>query len=392
MPMARQEAQAERKPPLFTDDAGPPARRSTSRSWAAARRSRPATADRTASDDDAIARGGELFRINCSSCHAFGGGGGALSSGKYAPALDDATDRQIYAAMLTGPQNMPVFGDNQLTPEEKRDDHRVRPEPAARQGPGRLGPGPARPGAPRVWRSSWSAWSAWSSRRCGLRGSHEHATRRAHGAEPEPVDVDDPRLTRFDLVREGARRDGVEIVHYEPPFPVPRHQGREAGRAHRRRCCSCSPALAATAFVVVYICWPWEYELGHDASKLYTPMLGLTLGPGPARRRAAAILTWAQEAAARRRSRSRTGTTAPSARGRSAGSPARRCSTWATSWASSAGRCSGLAAAGRPGAARRGRGRPADRRPDRGPDTRTDPEPRPAGSPADHDGGRTRCG
>jgi ubiquinol-cytochrome c reductase cytochrome c subunit len=23
--------------------------------------------------------------------------------------------------MLTGPQNMPVFGDNQLTPEEKRD-------------------------------------------------------------------------------------------------------------------------------------------------------------------------------------------------------------------------------------------------------------------------------
>ena len=27
----------------------------------------------------------------------------------------------MYAAMLTGPQNMPVFGDNQLSPEEKRD-------------------------------------------------------------------------------------------------------------------------------------------------------------------------------------------------------------------------------------------------------------------------------
>ena len=31
----------------------------------------------------------------------------------------------------------------------------------------------------------------------------------------------EPNLTQFDLVREGARRDGVEIVHYVPNFPVP---------------------------------------------------------------------------------------------------------------------------------------------------------------------------
>jgi ubiquinol-cytochrome c reductase cytochrome c subunit len=72
-------------------------------------------------DDGDVAAGGELFRINCSSCHTFGGGGGALSSGKYAPGLEQATDRQMYAAMLTGPQNMPVFGDNQLSPQEKKD-------------------------------------------------------------------------------------------------------------------------------------------------------------------------------------------------------------------------------------------------------------------------------
>lgn len=72
-------------------------------------------------DGGDVAAGGELFRVNCSSCHAFGEGGGALSSGKYAPSLADATDRQIYAAMLTGPQNMPVFGDNQLTDQQKRD-------------------------------------------------------------------------------------------------------------------------------------------------------------------------------------------------------------------------------------------------------------------------------
>ncbi len=67
-----------------------------------------------------IARGGELFRLNCASCHNFTGQGGALSQGKYAPNLDPATDRQIWGAMLSGPQNMPVFGDNQLTPDEKR--------------------------------------------------------------------------------------------------------------------------------------------------------------------------------------------------------------------------------------------------------------------------------
>ena len=72
-------------------------------------------------DDGNIAAGGELFRINCSQCHAFGGGGGALSSGKYAPSLHDATEEQIYAAMLSGPQNMPRFSDRQLTPEEKKD-------------------------------------------------------------------------------------------------------------------------------------------------------------------------------------------------------------------------------------------------------------------------------
>lgn len=68
-----------------------------------------------------IARGGELFRLNCASCHNYTGKGGALSSGKFAPPLKPASAQQIYDAMLTGPQNMPRFSDRQLTPEEKRD-------------------------------------------------------------------------------------------------------------------------------------------------------------------------------------------------------------------------------------------------------------------------------
>jgi len=68
-----------------------------------------------------VARGGDLFRLNCSSCHNFTGKGGALSSGKYAPELETAKPAQIYTAMLTGPQNMPKFSDRQLSPQEKRD-------------------------------------------------------------------------------------------------------------------------------------------------------------------------------------------------------------------------------------------------------------------------------
>ncbi|MBO4209252.1 cytochrome bc1 complex diheme cytochrome c subunit [Micromonospora echinofusca] len=117
MPMARQEAQAERKPRVFTSDE---VRQLGQYVQELGGGPQVPQGDDFASEGD-VAAGGQLFRVNCSSCHAFGGGGGALSSGKFAPSLRPATDRQIYAAMLSGPQNMPVFGDNQLRPEQKAD-------------------------------------------------------------------------------------------------------------------------------------------------------------------------------------------------------------------------------------------------------------------------------
>ncbi|HET6213998.1 MAG TPA: (2Fe-2S)-binding protein, partial [Micromonosporaceae bacterium] len=93
----------------------------------------------------------------------------------------------------------------------------------------------------------------------------------------DDFDVDDPDLTRFDLVRHGAHLDGVEIVHYAPRFAIP---GTKAERRVERTVAMffllCG--LGATAFVVVFIWWPWKYEQGTNLSKLYTPMLGLTLG------------------------------------------------------------------------------------------------------------------
>jgi ubiquinol-cytochrome c reductase cytochrome c subunit len=67
------------------------------------------------------ALGEELFSTNCAQCHGFAGAGGALTYGKSAPSLNASTPTQIYEAMLTGPEAMPVFGDGTITPAEKRD-------------------------------------------------------------------------------------------------------------------------------------------------------------------------------------------------------------------------------------------------------------------------------
>jgi ubiquinol-cytochrome c reductase cytochrome c subunit len=77
----------------------------------------------------------QLFNANCAQCHGFAGAGGALTYGKDAPPLTEATPTQIYEAMLTGPEAMPVFADGALPPSAKRDiiayitQTRVEPNP-----------------------------------------------------------------------------------------------------------------------------------------------------------------------------------------------------------------------------------------------------------------------
>jgi len=67
-----------------------------------------------------LALGQQLFITNCAQCHNFAGAGGALTYGKSAPALTHSTPTQIYEAMLTGPEAMPVFSDTTVTPAQKR--------------------------------------------------------------------------------------------------------------------------------------------------------------------------------------------------------------------------------------------------------------------------------
>jgi len=71
--------------------------------------------------EEAVVRGGQIFLTNCSACHNFEGSGGAMPEGKFAPALHDSSAKHIYEAMLTGPAEMDVFSNGNLSPEEKRD-------------------------------------------------------------------------------------------------------------------------------------------------------------------------------------------------------------------------------------------------------------------------------
>ncbi len=97
----------------------------------------------TAGADTAL--GEQLFSANCAQCHGFAGAGGALTYGKSAPPLTQATPTQIYEAMLTGPEAMPAFPDGALSPSAKRDiiayivDTRVEPN-AGGFSLGRTGP------------------------------------------------------------------------------------------------------------------------------------------------------------------------------------------------------------------------------------------------------------
>ena len=106
MPMAAPGVQAMRKDPIYNEE-------ETAALAAYVASLAPGPAIPTDMDLDTstadLAVGNQLFAVNCAQCHNFAGEGGALSQGKYAPNLLVATDRQVMEAMLTGPQNMPVF-------------------------------------------------------------------------------------------------------------------------------------------------------------------------------------------------------------------------------------------------------------------------------------------
>lgn len=68
-----------------------------------------------------LARGGEIFKANCSACHNYEGRGGALPEGRYAPSLMKTSPQHIWEAVRTGPQQMPVFSQQVLTDQDLKE-------------------------------------------------------------------------------------------------------------------------------------------------------------------------------------------------------------------------------------------------------------------------------
>jgi ubiquinol-cytochrome c reductase cytochrome c subunit len=125
MPMAQPGSQAQRKPPVYTED-----EIAALAAYVASLGVGPAIPDESdystagMTDEErqeAVVRGGQIFLTNCTACHNFEGSGGAMPRGGYAPRIRGVPARYIYEAMLTGPQAMDTFSNGNLSPEEKRD-------------------------------------------------------------------------------------------------------------------------------------------------------------------------------------------------------------------------------------------------------------------------------
>jgi ubiquinol-cytochrome c reductase cytochrome c subunit len=119
MPLAQPGDQALRKAPVYDQD-----EIEALSAFVASLGPGPAIPDKDQYDVSGVSnsdmvRGGEFFRTNCTACHNFAGAGGALPRGRFAPKLTGVSAKHMYEAMLTGPQQMPVFSDEVLTPEDK---------------------------------------------------------------------------------------------------------------------------------------------------------------------------------------------------------------------------------------------------------------------------------
>jgi len=100
----------------------------------------------------------------------------------------------------------------------------------------------------------------------------------ADTARPGPKD---PQLSQLDWVKEGAARDGVEIVHYGKRYVV---SGTKTERRAERKVAFwfLVAFVGGVGYLLTTIFWPWELADDSGLSYLFTPLLGIfmTLGLG----------------------------------------------------------------------------------------------------------------
>ena len=186
MPLANSEEEPTRKDPAYDD-----AEIEALVAYVGSLGEGPAVPEVDITDAD-LAAGGEIFRANCQACHSASGSGGALSYGRAAPRLADATPTQVAAAVRVGPGQMPVFGPDTIDDEELDDlaafvDYLRNPTDPGGLPIGRTGPIPEGFVAWLIGMVALVALVMWIGTRSPIRRRHvtaEHATADPPGAEP----------------------------------------------------------------------------------------------------------------------------------------------------------------------------------------------------------------
>jgi ubiquinol-cytochrome c reductase iron-sulfur subunit len=104
-------------------------------------------------------------------------------------------------------------------------------------------------------------------------------TSETHGEVERPTPEQLAQMSRDELVELGLTLDGVQMIEYNDPWPV---KGTRAEKRAERVVAFwfILGALAALAFIVIFIAWPWQYKAPGQQGlyALYTPLLGVTLG------------------------------------------------------------------------------------------------------------------
>jgi ubiquinol-cytochrome c reductase cytochrome c subunit len=117
MPLKTPSAQPENKPPIFN-----PRQIRDVAMWVASLHPggvpfAPSLNLKSAS----LSNGFSLFTLNCAPCHTITGAGDALANGYHAPGLHGVSASQVWEAVRSGPQNMPIFSDKTITPSQLDD-------------------------------------------------------------------------------------------------------------------------------------------------------------------------------------------------------------------------------------------------------------------------------
>jgi ubiquinol-cytochrome c reductase iron-sulfur subunit len=96
-----------------------------------------------------------------------------------------------------------------------------------------------------------------------------------------PTDAELASMSREELVRLGAKMDGVETIFKEERWPV---AGTKAEKRAERAVAYwlLLGGLSGLALLLIFVFWPWEYKggetPGHWWYDLATPLYGLTFG------------------------------------------------------------------------------------------------------------------